>query len=638
MRVARILLVEPEEEIRNALNQHLERAGHDVACVADADGARALLEDGLDPDVVLAESHPEPDGDRILRALAPLATHLRILPDRSATPSPGAPRDERTLCSRDPGAVLRRIEETMLESAPREFRDSSARCLDLIRRLAGALPRSRSPEERIDLVVEAFDAYFGVLGTLVLRRGRDRADWIEVSQGLEEGLAARISEEIARRAFHRGLRPFLTRLVHRETTYEIAGLAVQVGETETDLALALARPPDRPELRESLISLVGSALRSAMASDELERTRARLDGQSRSFASLLEMSREFAHVGTRRLLCEAILKAVQRELGMSHSALFLPRWEGDAMLAPQAVAGFPAVLLDRIGLSGAHGVGAACFQTPVLRRLGALPADGVAVRELRMLGDAGLQWAVPVHVDGRPLGLLVFGSREDTLDLEVAEQQALGALLEAASISLRGLRRVEDLRDLSVSALQGLVAASEIRCPEDRGHAERVARASVAVGRALGLAPKDLRDLAVAGLLHDVGKVSAPGNAADARALRLHPVVGSRILSRAKPAPAVVQAVEQHHERWDGQGFPYGLQGAEIHLYARIVAIADAYDRWLAHGGEAPAEAALRRLEAGAGLLFDPGLVAVFSSEVGRGPTSSELRRESWLEDIVAAP
>ncbi|MFN8178176.1 MAG: HD domain-containing phosphohydrolase [bacterium] len=641
MRTARILLVEPEETARRDLNRCLERAGHEVACVADEDGARLLMADGLDPDVVLAQTSPGVDADRSLRAMAPRAAHMRIVQGREGSDRKNDVEDDPTLCSRDPEDVLRRIEEVLLEAEPRAFPDSPTRCLDLVRRLASALPRARTPEERVDIVVEAFDTYFGVLGTLVVRRGQTPDDWIEARQGLDRSLALRISQEIARRAVRRGLRPFLTRFEHEGEMHEIAGLAVQSGDVETDLALALDDPPSSPELRESLISLVGSSLRSAMMTDDLEHTRTRLDAQSRSFSSLLELSREFARVGTRRLLCEAILRAVHRELQMSRSALFLPRAEGEAMLAPHAVAGFLPVLLDRIGLSGAHGVGAMCFEATGVKRLAAFPADGVAARELRMLHDAGLQWAVSLRIDGRPNGVLLFGSREEAPDLEPGEVEALQSLLEAAAFALRGLERVEGLRDLAVCSLQGLVAAAEIRRPQDRGHAERVARGAVAVGRAIGLAPKELRDLVLAALLHDVGKVAmtpeTSEGAAEEGRLRMHPVVGSRILSRARPAPAVVHGVEQHHERWDGHGFPYGLKGADIHLFARILAIANAYDRWLPAGDAPPADDALHRLELGAGLLFDPGLVAVFSSEVGRAP-ASDSRREEWLEDIVAAP
>ncbi|GJM45384.1 MAG: hypothetical protein DHS20C21_22260 [Gemmatimonadota bacterium] len=115
-------------------------------------------------------------------------------------------------------------------------------------------------------------------------------------------------------------------------------------------------------------------------------------------------------------------------------------------------------------------------------------------------------------------------------------------------------------------------------------------------------------------------------------------MIGSRILSRAKPAASVIQAVEQHHERWDGLGFPYGLKGDGIQLYARIVAVANAYDHMMfSPGAVVTPDEALRRLERGAGLLWDPGLVAIFTGEVGRRPSAESEQNDGWLEEILTA-
>jgi len=246
MRTARILLVEPEEEIRRDLNWHLERAGHEVASVPDPEGARVLLEDGLDPDVVVADAGPGVDGDQTLRRMAPRAAHLRISATVEISPEIHDVPDLPQTCSRDPGEVIRRVEEVLLGCGPPPFADEPSVCLDLVRRLATALPRLRTPEARVDLVVETFGAYFGVVGTLVVRRGAGADEWVEAAQGLDGSLVERLSQEIARRAARRGLRPFLTRLTHEGSRHEVAGLAIQVGETETDLALVLSNPRPKP--------------------------------------------------------------------------------------------------------------------------------------------------------------------------------------------------------------------------------------------------------------------------------------------------------------------------------------------------------------------------------------------------------
>jgi putative nucleotidyltransferase with HDIG domain len=276
-----------------------------------------------------------------------------------------------------------------------------------------------------------------------------------------------------------------------------------------------------------------------------------------------------------------------------------------------------------------------------VRRLSELDHEGVAGRELMRLDEAGLRWAAPLRLEDRALGLLFFGQREQVGDLEIAEEQTLQVLLEASAVAVRNLERVEDLRDLAISALQGLVVAGEIRRPEDRGHAERVARSATELARALSLRPDERRDLVLGALLHDVGKLGTPsGSAAEGdekKRERLHPVLGSRILSRAKPSAGVLQGVEQHHERYDGHGFPYGLRGAEMAPFGRMLAILDAFDHWTVTD-QTPLDEALRRLELGAGLLFDPGIVAVFSAEVARKPPGGPDIDADWLEDIVASP
>ncbi len=122
---------------------------------------------------------------------------------------------------------------------------------------------------------------------------------------------------------------------------------------------------------------------------------------------------------------------------------------------------------------------------------------------------------------------------------------------------------------------------------EARAHNLRVARLCVHIGRQLSMSALELRVLARAGLMHDIGKLGIPDNVlgkhsplddAEWNLMRTHPEMGLNLLDRAGQSRREVLAVLYHHERLDGSGYPYGLRAEAIPLEARIVAVADTYD------------------------------------------------------------
>jgi HD-GYP domain-containing protein (c-di-GMP phosphodiesterase class II) len=122
---------------------------------------------------------------------------------------------------------------------------------------------------------------------------------------------------------------------------------------------------------------------------------------------------------------------------------------------------------------------------------------------------------------------------------------------------------------------------------EARAHNLRVARLCVHIGRQLSMSAAELRILARAGLMHDIGKLAIPSDVlskhsplddAEWSLMRTHPEMGLTLLDRAGQSSREVLAVLYHHERLDGSGYPYGLPAESIPIEARIVAVADTYD------------------------------------------------------------
>ncbi|MDI6601201.1 MAG: diguanylate cyclase [Thermoanaerobacteraceae bacterium] len=169
-----------------------------------------------------------------------------------------------------------------------------------------------------------------------------------------------------------------------------------------------------------------------------------------------------------------------------------------------------------------------------------------------------------------------------------------------------------------------LLATLFSKSMETEEHAERLKNYCLTIGREMELSVRELDELALLAVLHDIGKIGikesvlqkpGPLNAAEWEEMKKHPEIGYRIARNIPELSAVAEYILAHHERWDGKGYPRGLKGEEIPLLCRILAVADAYDAMTSdrpYRKAMSSEEAVAELKRNAGIQFDPEVVRIF--------------------------
>jgi putative nucleotidyltransferase with HDIG domain len=189
----------------------------------------------------------------------------------------------------------------------------------------------------------------------------------------------------------------------------------------------------------------------------------------------------------------------------------------------------------------------------------------------------------------------------------------------------------EENRELFVGSIRMLAAAIDEKDPYTRGHSGRVAKYSTLIGRELGLNPGDLDTLRISALLHDVGKIGVedrvlkkPGalTPEEFDLMKQHTVKGANIMRPVSQLKNMLPGIELHHEHMDGRGYPYGLQGPQIPMMARIIGVADTLDAMTTNRPYQSAmdlEYALGKIKALAGSKFDAVVVNALDAAVNGG-------------------
>jgi len=205
--------------------------------------------------------------------------------------------------------------------------------------------------------------------------------------------------------------------------------------------------------------------------------------------------------------------------------------------------------------------------------------------------------------------------------------QVAGQLKRIKQDKARSLRRAAELEGIYNATLENLMTALDLRDVETFGHSRVVARYSQALAQILGITDNSRIDYIRQGaLLHDVGKIAIPDSilkkpdrltAEEWEKIKLHPTLGYGLVKEIKLVETVGHIILYHHERFDGQGYPFGLKKDNIPLEARIFALADSLDAITSHRPyrqERDFRAARLEIISGRGYQFDPKIVDAFCS------------------------
>lgn len=242
--------------------------------------------------------------------------------------------------------------------------------------------------------------------------------------------------------------------------------------------------------------------------------------------------------------------------------------------------------------------------------------------------------SIPICVREHVLGLLRLDS--DTPNkFSVEDMKLLQPLANTAAIALKEAReyrkteQVEEelkqsykkLKKVLEGVVQAVALTVEIRDPYTAGHQRRVSQLSSAIAKEMNLTLDQIEEIHIAGVLHDIGKISAPTeilskpgrlNGMEMSLLKAHPQVGYDILEKIDFPWSLAKIVLQHHERMDGSGYPAGLSGKEILLEARILGVADVVEAMSSHRPYRPAlgiNKALEEISKNRGILYDTEVV-----------------------------
>ena len=235
---------------------------------------------------------------------------------------------------------------------------------------------------------------------------------------------------------------------------------------------------------------------------------------------------------------------------------------------------------------------------------------------------------VPLIAEDMVIGAIIASDKLDNEEFLSKEIKLISAIASECALSIKKALLYDEIQSMLFSTAEAFAFAIEAKDPYTYGHSKRVSEMAVQIGLHVGLPPDKLNWIKLAALLHDIGKIGTPEDIlhksekltpTEMSKIKEHSVIGAKMVEHIKRMKEIAQWIYYHHEKYDGSGYPAGIEGNRIPLPARIISIADTFD---ALTSDRPYRKAFTKDEAigimrkSIGLHFDPFLFRYFEKEV----------------------
>jgi len=351
---------------------------------------------------------------------------------------------------------------------------------------------------------------------------------------------------------------------------------------------------------------------------------------------LLKVSRAVSSSLDLETVSDLILKESTDALAADHASLFLMDESGRLILT--RVRGFSEDETDNIKLLGSWEV----INNYLIKRKRPLIVNNI--QRDPIFKDKNVPFlnekmpiqsflAVPLEKDNAIVGVLIISNRKRPgHSFTARDEELLLALSNYVAIALSNAKLYKRLKDLFLSTVVSLTKAIDAKDKYTSGHSERVMHYAVAIGKEMGLSAGALENLRLSGVLHDVGKIgikesilSKPAKLLgyERNQIKRHPAIGASIVGTIEDSHKIIRGILEHHERFDGKGYPNQLKGSAISLDGRIIAVADTFDALTTNRpyqkGYSHKEA-IFEIHKGTGTQFDPRVVKAFIKSFSKRP------------------